>query len=159
MISGRNRAPEIAFWSSIGRFGRSASWRQHARGLPCDQSHGFPGSAAPALLRYATYAVRECVAALQRCVPFPTRVNCGSSRKGVTHQSVLGHISGCRLQNCCSAVDFKTAVLHLVLRISSAADFKTAESPNYYFIGNFHAKAGHAPRVILVLICSLFIYF
>ena len=70
-------------------------------------SHVFSGSVAPALLRYATYAVRECVAALQRCVPFPTRVNCGSSRKGVTHQSVLGHISGCRLQNCCSAVDFK----------------------------------------------------
>ena len=48
------------------------------------------------------------------------------------------------------AADFKTPVLQLVLRISSAAEFKTAESPNYYFIGKFHAKAGHAPRVILV---------
>ena len=117
--------------------------------------HGSPRSPALVLLRYATYAVRECVAALQRCVPFPTRVNCGSSRKGATHQSVLGHISGCRLQNCCSAVDFKTAVFHLVLRISPAADFKTAESPNYYFIGNFHAKAGHAPRVILPVVMNL----
>ena len=42
-------------------------------------------------------------------------------------------------------------VLDLVLSISPAADFKTAESPNYDFIGNIHAKAGHAPRVILVL--------
>ena len=100
MISGPNRESKSPYKSGTMQ---TASCENNSENFLQSIRHGFPGSPAPALLHYATYAVRECVAALQRCVPFPTRVNCGSSRKGATHQSVLGHISGCRLQNCCSS--------------------------------------------------------
>ena len=56
-----------------------------------------PGACSLALSDLRRVGVR-CRSPTLRSLSYP--VNCGSSRKGVTHQSVLGHISGCRLQNC-----------------------------------------------------------
>ena len=85
-------------WIFAERCASSERSGPYTPGLPCDQS--VPGACSLALSDLRRVGVR-CRSPTLRSLSYP--VNCGSSRKGVTHQSVLGHISGCRLQNCCSS--------------------------------------------------------